>query len=155
MKTIDLPWDALQVGLRVKMKDGYAWSVTAHSMEEVTIQRDGRPAMTRPLPTGSAEVVLDARSEAILKERVAAAEGVLKAILGAEREALGDPTARLPILETQWYDEADLRMHLRFMHGMYEADVKTVPGLLDMHKSSHEDRDLPYYVPHIHYDLEK
>lgn len=152
MKTVELPWDALQVGLKVQLQ-GMAWQVTQFSLEEITVA-NGPRVITRALPTGNAQVVLDARSQAILKERTAAAEGVLKAILGAEREALGDPTARVPVLETQWYDEADLRMHLRFMHGMYEVDVKKVPGLLDMHKSSHEDRDRPYYVPHVHFDLE-
>lgn len=152
MKTVELPWDALETGLKVQLQ-GMAWEVTAFSLEEITVAKGDR-VITRALPTGNATVILDARTAALLKERAAAAEGVLRSILGAEREALGDPTARVPVLETQWYDEADLRMHLRFMHGMYEVDVKTVPGLLDMHKSSHEDRDRPYYVPHVHFDLE-
>ena len=155
MKTAELPWNALETGLRVVMK-GLPWEVTAFSLEEVTVARGDR-VLTRPLPSGDATVVLDERTQNILKERAAAAEGVLREFLGAEREALGNPEARVPVLPTQWYDEADLRMHIRFMHGMYETDVKKVHGeygLLDMHKSSHEDRDVPYYVPHIHYDLE-
>lgn len=155
MKTVTLPWSALEDGLQVVMKDGYPWTVSGFSLSSITVEREGRPAMTRPLPDGEATVVLTREVQAKLDKRAAEAEGVLKAILGAEREALGNPLANPLVLPTQWWNEEDLRMHLRFMHGMYETDVKTVEGLLDMHRSSHADRDLPYYVPHVHHDKEQ
>ena len=152
MKTADLPWNALETGLQVMMK-GLPWEIVQFSMEEVTVARAGRE-ITRSLPGGNATVVLDARTRALLKERAEAAEGVLRSVLGAERDALGNPEAYVPILPTKWYGEDDLRMHLRFMHGIYEVDIKGVPGLLDAHVSTHADRDVPYYLPHIHHDLE-
>jgi hypothetical protein len=157
-KTCQLPWNVLQAGFRVVMKDGYPWTVKAHDLTSITVERDGRPPVTRPLPTGDAEVVLDVRTQAVLDKRVAEAEAVLGTILGAEREAIGNPGAYVHVLPTQWWNEEDLRMHLRFMHGEYEYDVKTVDGefgLLALHAHGHEMKDTPRYVPHVHHDKTK
>jgi hypothetical protein len=157
MKTDTLPWNCLEAGFRVVMKDGYPWTVKAHDLETITVERDGRPAITRPLPAGDAEVVLDARTQAVLDKRASEAEGVLAAILGAEREAIGNPGAYVYVCPTQWWNEDDLRMHLRFMHGEYEYDVKTVDGeygLLALHDHGHKEKDVPRYVPHVHHDKE-
>jgi hypothetical protein len=155
--TCQLPWNALEQGFKVLMKDGYPWTVdeVAEDLSTLTVSRDGRPPLTRPIPEGDAKVVLDARTAAKLEQRAAYAEDLLRERLGAERVALGDPKARVLVEPVQWVNEADLRMHLRFMHGMYEADVKTVDGeygLLAMHDYSHDKRDTPYYIPHIHYN---